>query len=1133
MGVFSFLPAHLNAHWRKGKRRVFEVTGRDRPRSFFPFILCCFFLSGGAGLIYEVLWVRMIDKVIGSAPFAVATVLSVFMGGLAFGSYLAGRYIDRLTSRVALLSLYGKLEIVIGVYALVLPFLIAAVTPLYSLTYDFLLPYFWCYQFFAFLGCLVLLIIPTSLMGATLPVLCRFYVTHLDHVGTRTGRLYGLNTVGAALGAILCGFLLINRLGVWATLFVAAGINFLVGASCILLSQQKEVFSHRAHTLNHRKMSSEKIQHPESASSVNGRDKTMTLALWIFAVSGFCAMAYEVFWARLLGLIIGPTSYSFTLVVSTFIIGLALGSIVFGWVGDRTKRVFFMLALTQLCASGLALAVSQFLGNSQFFFSKLIHTFQDNFATMMLVQSIVLFAILLGPTIFLGATFPLVNRIYSRSISVLGKSIGTAYAINTIGAILGSFAAGFLLIPLAGKENGLRLVIMLQFVMAVMALLIRGGFGRQKKNYQWLLGGLAVVLGIILISNFPSWKPSLLSRGWYRDFQDIENELDRTSWLGALWRGPALLTKERRGLEVVFYGDGIGGFTTVEKETTSIDTVEYALYNSGKPDASSHGDRSTQTLSGHVPLLFHPNPEKVMVVGLASGMTPGEVLLYPVKQLDILEINDQVVKACRLFFSPWNNACLSDPRTRLVVQDGRNHLALTRERYDVIISEPSNPWMAGCANLFTLEFFLLIKDRLKEDGLFAQWIQSYEMDWDTFAMVGRTFKEAFPNGALMKIGPGDYLLLGFVGQRGLDWKVPERNIRYARNSTNVSLADFHFLVHLIMTEDLQKLFGTGPLHTDNWPRLEFSAPRQLYGGTLNIDKRVAERRRLSSATGKVLEENSDPDTLLDLVEFASSANVPLFSMFNLEGLTPFQKGRYIEIVQGFCGRALVPSYDIFAEPESKKKCAEIHISKIRHRLAMDNSRAFDHYNLSLALIAAGKEEEAIRELETTIALDPFHEDGHTALGLLLAESGRLPEAVEYFARVVEISPRNARAYKNLGIAEARQGKSEQAVTHLSAALQIVPDDVGTLNELGCALLRERKVKEAIKSLSKALMIDPQDAESHHNLAVALYQEGELEKAAKHFSEALRISPDNANVRHNLKMVSRLLKKARKASGEAS
>ena len=180
------------------------------------------------------------------------------------------------------------------------------------------------------------------------------------------------------------------------------------------------------------------------------------LALWIFGISGFCSMAYEVFWTRLLGLIIGPTTYSFSLVVSTFIIGLALGNLIFGWLADRVKGIFSLLVLTQACAACLALLVSQFLGNSQFFFSKLIYTFQGDFGKMVLVQSVILFFVLVGPTIFLGATFPLVNRIYARSLPEIGKSIGTAYAMNTVGAILGSFAAGFILIPLLGKENGLQ-----------------------------------------------------------------------------------------------------------------------------------------------------------------------------------------------------------------------------------------------------------------------------------------------------------------------------------------------------------------------------------------------------------------------------------------------------------------------------------------------------------------------------------------------------------------------------------------------------------------------------------------------------------------------------------------------------
>jgi len=373
-------------------------------------------------------------------------------------------------------------------------------------------------------------------MGATLPVLCRFYVNHMGHLGARTGWLYGLNTVGAAVGAVLGGFVLVRSLGVWATLGVAAAVNLLVGASRLLLSKQKEP------VLSDDTVSFRNEFSRSGARSVDGRladrihKRKMKWGLWLFAVSGFCALAYEVLWTRLLGLIVGPTTYSFTLVIATFIIGLALGSIIFGRLADRTQRVFLLLILTQLGASVTALAVSQLLGNSQFLFAKLIHTFQNSFATLILVQSVVLFGVLLGPTLFLGAAFPLVNRLYVHSMADLGKSLGTAYALNTVGAIIGSFAAGFLIIPLMGKENGLRLVIMAQFVMAALAW-IPAGSGLRRRNL-WLLAGAGLpFFYILLILHFPAWQSDLLSRGWYRDFGAIEHDLDRTGWGGALWKG--------------------------------------------------------------------------------------------------------------------------------------------------------------------------------------------------------------------------------------------------------------------------------------------------------------------------------------------------------------------------------------------------------------------------------------------------------------------------------------------------------------------------------------------------------------------------------------------------------------------
>lgn len=1032
----------------------------------FWLVLCCFFLSGAAGLMYEVLWVRMVDKIIGSAPFAVATVLSVFMGGLALGSWAVGRYISRISSKRALLALYGKLEIAIGIYALILPFLIDTVTPIYSWAYHFLFEYFWFYQLFAFLGTFILLIVPAGLMGGTMPVLCQFYISRIDHMGTRTGRLYGLNTIGAAFGAILCGFVLIGSLGVQKTLFVAAGVNFFVGILCILASWQKEKFFSAEPALNPRtkpraQKGSGKQNKPAVQKGMDSPDPLSTWALWLFAVSGFCAMAYQVFWTKLIALLIGPTTYSFTLVVSTFIIGLSAGSIIFGWLGDKTKKVFLLLIVTQFCAAVSALAVSHFLGNSQFLFSKLIYTYQDRFETMILVQSLFLFAILIGPTLFLGATFPLVTRIYARSLSMLGKSIGVAYAVNTIGAILGSFAAGFILIPFVGKENGLKIVVLLQFI-AVFSAYVHGKFTGWlepgQKRIRWIAAPALAVLMVFLISSCPSWNRNILSRGWYRNFQDIEADLERTSWVEALRLGPSLLAHQQENLELVFYGDGIGGFTTVEKETTSIGTVEYALNNSGKPDASSHGDQWTQTLSGHFPMLFHPDPQKVMVIGLASGMTTGEVLHYPIERVDVLEINDQVVKACQLFFSPYNNDCLNDSRTRLVIQDGRNHLALTREKYDVIISEPSNPWMSGLANLYSLDFFRLVRSRLNENGVFGQWVQSYEIDWDTFVLMGRTFKKVFPEGVLIKLGPGDYMLMGFADQAGLDWGVAGKNIEYTRRSSNATINDYKFLAWLVVTEDLEKLFGKGPLHTDNRPRLEFCAPRNLYGSSFDFDKAIEDRRRLSSGTLEILQAQNAMDQLVDLIEFAASVHVPLFHVLSYHDLPLSHQSRYHKVVTRFCEQALVPSYSLFPDPELKRRCAEIQSGKIKEKMAMMDIRVDDHYNLGLSMIAAGRTEEAVLHLEAAINLDSLHLDSHMAIGLLMAEKGDMEKAVQHFSKTLKISPTNAQAQKYLGIAKFQQGKLDQAVLHLSKALEIMPDDASLLNELGRALLKLKRIQ---------------------------------------------------------------------------
>jgi spermidine synthase len=1092
-----------------------------RLSTFSLLVLFCFFFSGIAGLVYQILWLRMIDKVIGSAPFAVATVLSVFMGGLALGSWLAGKYIDRIISRRNLLTLYGKVELAIGIYGLLFPFFIYMAKPIYVLAYNALFTHFLLYRIFAFFGCSFLLVVPTTLMGVTLPVLCRFYVENLGHIGARTGRLYGINTIGGAAGAVLCGFFLIAKFGVWGSLGTAVGINVLIGLLCIAMARGdktliSEPMEHVKDSIKPKGTIEQK--EPIHTEFVPVDDKLIiTLALWIFGISGFCSMAYEVFWTRLLGLIIGPTTYSFSLVVSTFIVGLAIGNIIFGRLADRVKETFRLLVITQACAACLALLVSQFLGNSQFFFSKLIYTFQGNFEGKILVQSIVMFFVLVGPTIFLGATFPLVNRIYARSLPNLGKSVGTAYAMNTLGAILGSFTAGFIFIPLLGKENGLRVVAGLQVFTSLLALtylILKTG----ERLRAAVTGFITLSMGLLLLINFPSWNHNILARGWYHQFKSFEKYFNTTSWFDAVWKGTSKFAKHVANIDVVFYGDGIGGFTTVVKWFSTTGRTNYTLLNSGKGDASSHGDRLTQALSAHIPLLFHPNPEKVMVIGLASGMTAGEALNYPVKQLDVLEINDQVIKAAE-FFNPWNNNCLTNPKTRIIVQDGRNHLELTKEKYDVIISEPSNPWMAGLANLFTMDYFKTVKGRLSENGIFIQWFYSYEMDWSTFAMVGRTFAEVFPDGLLMKTLSSDFLLVGFSGKKDLDLKVADKNMAYAGKSKNVTIRDPRVIFNLIVSEDLKGFFGPGPFHTDNWPRLEFAAPKNLDRMDNSIEQEIKKRSRLSIETKEIVESNKNIDLSLDRLELMTAdISSPPFNEFDLNKATQSQIKRYQNILKEYCSDEDVENYGIFPGADLQKQCAQFQAFKIQDRLASGHESSNAYYYLSRAFKVTGNTQEEINALQKAISLDPAFYDAYMELGIIFEAQGKPEEASRQFTEVLRLKPDSPEAYNNIGNIMAMQGKAAEAVNYYSRALQSSPDFVEAHNNIASVLKAQGKIEEAANHYSKALQIEPDNAETHKNFGRMLVEQGRFEDALTHFNKALKVDPGDADLYNYTGMV---------------
>ena len=1075
-------------------REIKTVPGVNR--NIETTVLICFFLSGISGLIYQILWTRMIVKVIGGAPFAVSIILTVFMGGLGLGAYLASKNIDRIRETGKLLRMYGILELIIGVYAGAIPILLKAFLPLYSILYNQLYHHDIIYNLSTFIGVSMILCLPVVCMGATLPILCQFYVTSLSHLGTHTGRLYGLNTIGAAVGALICGFWLIDLLGVTYTLMLAVGINSGVGLVCLRVGHKISAIisapaekakvtvkagSGKAASSKNAAKKAVAATMPVSrdetdAASMQASSVVLIGALVIFAVSGFCAMAYEVIWTKLLGLIVGPTTYSFTIVLIAFILNLALGSMIFGWLADRVKAPIWLLINTQVASALFVLLVSQLFGNSQLFFAKLIFSFKDNFALLNLFKAIILFCFMILPTLCLGATFPLVGKIYTQSVSMVGKSLGFAYMINTLGAVLGSFLAGFLLIPLMGKEKSLSLVIGLQLLVP---LIVAGMIVIKEKAYQWKMGAIVVaaLAGLLLCIHYPVWDRYGLSQGKYHRFESFKRIMESYGWWDALFRERTLIDRSNLSKsKLVYYGDGIGGFTTVMQALEPLGQVHYGLINSGKPDASSKQDMPTQTMSAHFPMLMHPNPRKVMVLGLASGVTPGEVLYYPIDKLDILEISREVVAASD-FFRPWNNHVLSHPKANLIIQDGRAHLQLTKEKYDVIISEPSNPWMAGLATLFTQDFFLLAKDRLNRDGIFAQFIHSYQMDWPTFALVGRTFAEVFPNSLLITTNfRGDFLLIGFKGQNHLP-RLQKANpaMVYARQSKNMMLQDSRLLYGIVVSEDLSRLFGPGQIHSDARPRLEYAAPKSLYYSDPQIEANLQMNAWVSPETEReTIQINESIDQKIDLFAYFLSVHVILDDMDCPVGANPLQRERFYKLADDYCARNLV--MPPFKNVDLRQRCKAVQIDTLEKHIDRMPDKAVSYAYLARLYEGNKNWEKAAIFYSKSLQIKPDDASVHEELANNLRRMGRIRESIDEYRKALLLNPDLGGALNSLGwilatIGDSRIRDSREAVKLAERVCKLTNyKNPYTLDTLGAAYAAGGRFSDATAAVEKALQL---------------------------------------------------------------
>ena len=534
------------------------------------------------------------------------------------------------------------------------------------------------------------------------------------------------------------------------------------------------------------------------------------------------------------------------------------------------------------------------------------------------------------------------------------------------------------------------------------------------------------------------------------------------------------------------------------------------MANSGKFDASSRADMPTQTLLAHFPMLFHPNPKNVMVLGLASGITAGEVSDYPVERLDVIDISQQVVQASH-FFDPWNGKLLENPKTNLIVQDGRAHLYLTNQKYDVIISEPSNPWMAGMADLFTRNLFAQARDRLNDNGILCQWVHAYQMDWDTFALVCRTFADVFPNNLLVQTmfrrNQAIILLIGFKGENKLNLSYAVEKLPYIRQSKNIILPDPRVLYPLIVSEDIGRIVGAGPLNTDNRPRLEFEAPKTMYYDDPRIDINVESRKLLTQATkGIVTHVLSDVNSQIDLTEYLFSVYTPVFGLVDLQKATPAQQQRLFKLIDTYCASNPLNLLR-FPPGQIGQRCRSVQIESLKNKVGAILNTAESYSYLSGLYAQQGMLDDAVAAASRAVELRPNFYDGHVALGDLFVRQGKLKEAADCYENALRIMPRNFAVHNTLGVTLGQQSLYDEAVRHFKEAVRLNPDFAEAHANLGHALLEQKKLDEAINHLTLSVKLDPNKPAVHNNLAQVFEQKEQIDNAIIHYRQAVRIKPD--------------------------
>lgn len=753
---------------------------RLTPPRFERSIRLLFFASGFCGLVYEVIWAKALHKIVGCSLYAVTLVMAAFMAGLALGSLVGGRL---ARSRAAALEVYAALEVGIGSFALLSPWVWDGLIPAYVGLHRLLDLSPAGAHVIRFVLCFVALVVPAVMMGATLPVVTQDLERRTPGLVRNLGHLYGANTLGATLGCFAAGFLLIPSVGIAWTVRGAALVNLLAGAFAFWVAR--------------RAPGPAVVPAAEAPPGETAPASRMALLLPAFALSGFFSMGYEVLWTKAIAFFVSNTAYAFSAMLTTFLFGLGLGGVLAGTFAGRLKRLWLAFGLIEVLVGTSALV-------SIVVFAKLSFPgrFDNSSATPVWFKFAYAFLVMFVPTVLMGLLLPLAGRLLVRRTAATGTGVGRLYAVNTLGCVAGAAVVGLVLIPWLGIQRSILLLCVLQVALGLVLILAAPGLS-PRRRFMW--AAPVIVLVLVSAAALP-----------------VEGKIYSSA--------------HRMGMpkaESIFYREGAASIVEVlESPDGSRDLVINGSLNAS-PFPVSVGLRAHRLIS-QLPLLLHPDPRRLLLLGLGSGMTSGAALQFDsLEAIDCAELSPDVALAST-YFERWNHGVVRSPKFRLNFEDGRNFMLTSSRRYDVITLESIHPkWDAGNASLYSSEFYRLCRSHLGPGGFISQWAPLNGMTLQEFKTILRTFSEVFPHASLWFVQPTGHLastnaiLLGAQERLAID---PERFMAASRKPAVASdLAEegiddpVQVLDGFIMEgETLRRFAGQDvPFNTDDRPVLEY------------------------------------------------------------------------------------------------------------------------------------------------------------------------------------------------------------------------------------------------------------------------------------------------------------------------